>query len=47
MPLSFMLMAIQEPLLVVSQPTRLPLLAARVPLPFHLHAKRNFDKKKV
>jgi len=24
----------------------LPLLATRVPLPFHIHAKRNFDKKR-
>jgi len=40
-------MANQEPLLVVFQSTRLSLLAARVTLSFHLHAKRNFGRKKV
>jgi len=39
------LIAIQSPLWLFSSPW-LSLLAARVSLPFHIHAKGNFGKKK-
>jgi len=45
------LVAIQSPLLLFYSsfgcPLKLSLLAARVPKPFHIHAKRKFGKKRV